>query len=139
MPFGYFGQLFLVNLHQIFLLFLFGVKQLSLVILTFLPDLRCLLMESSLALLNSNPLVSLHLLVRFSNGLLALLFRFFEFVFIKLCHVIVLLHPALIFDLTLILGESEAFSPFLGFLLMSHFQFDFLVSDVLIELLDLEL
>jgi hypothetical protein len=70
---------------------------------------------------------------------LACSFRFFNFLLIKLCHGVVLFHPAFVFQLTLIFVEVESFRPFLHFLLVSKLKLDLLQRYVLSQLLNLKL
>lgn len=138
-PFSKFGYLLFVDLLQVFLLFLLGYEEFALVVLAFLLDLGHFLGESGLVLLGFLELFGLHLALRLCDGEVACSFSFFEEVLVVLSHSVVLLHPTLIFNLTLVLGEGKAVCPFLEFLLVSHFETDLLQRNVLIELLDLKL
>jgi hypothetical protein len=136
---GQLAQFLLVDLYQVFLLFLFSKQQFSLVVFAFPLDLSHLLAETGFTLLDRAFLGDCHLLLRLDDLDLTGFLNFSEFLLVGLRHGVVLLHPTLVFELTLVFGEIEAVRPFLGLLLVRHLEFNLLESHVFVELLDFEL
>jgi hypothetical protein len=137
--FGLFAEFLLVDHDDIFLLFLLGEQQFSFVVLAFLPDLGRLPLKARLALLDGALLGDGYLLLGVGHGLLTRALRFAKLFLVLLSHGVVLLHPTLAFQLTLVPDEVEAVEPLLALLLMGEFELDLLQRHIFSQLLDFEL
>jgi hypothetical protein len=122
MFFQQFADFFLVYLEEIFLLFLLGLQKFPLVVFGLLFDVGNFLLEFGFAFMAVGLLLVAHVHLDLSDDPLGFCLCFLEFLLVGADHCIVLLHPALGLQLTLVFGEGYLLHEFLDFPLVSHFE-----------------